>query len=606
MTQRPLVSYRSVAILTLLGALMIPTWESGLSAQGHTLVAPDGSVDWNRYYTAGETEQILRELHDLYPELTELYAIGKSFQGRPLWVMEVTAEITGPASEKPALYLDGGIHAGELTGSQVALYTLGQLLTRYGWDPEVNDLLEGYAFYIRPKFNPDGSDLALIQDQVLRSTVRPWDEDEDGTADEDPPEDLDGDGWITNIRVPDPEGEWYAHPRDPRVLVRLEGRGGGPEGGQPTSRQAPAGAQRYRLIREGVDNDGDGLMNEDGFGGIDMNRNFPRNWEPEHLQSGAGPFPLSEPETYATVKFIQEHPNITSIVHGHTSGGFVYRLPSASAPSLFPQNDLALIEHLGEPYTQTTGRPVEPSATHPTRHRYGTLITWGYWDQGVVGWVPEYSPGPESWVRDYDGNGSVDPLEEMRFNEDELGGRYFSPWTRYPHPQLGEVEVGGWHSKFWGQNPPPEYLEEECAAQLPWILYLVKQAPRLALEGPSVTPLGDGTFRIRAVLTNQGFLPTSLTGRGAVGRETAEGTLSFPIVRPPVLTLSLEGAALVQGSSRVKLGHLKGSGPFLPEVGVAAETVEWIVRPEQSPAYIQVVARSDKAGVVRSAWIELR
>lgn len=575
-----------------------------LSGQGHTLVGPDGEVDWNRYYSSGEMEQILREFHLLYPELTELYEIGKSFQGRPLWVMEVTAEITGPAMEKPALYLDGGIHSGEFTGSQVALFALGHLLTRYGWDPEVTDLLERYAFYVRPKFNPDGSDLALIQDQFLRSTVRPWDEDEDGVADEDPPEDLDGDGWITNIRIPDPEGSWYAHPREGRVLVRLGG--GQPGGANAQAPEVPAGVRRYSMIREGIDNDGDGLLNEDGFGGIDMNRNFPRNWEPEHLQPGAGPFPLSEPETYATVKFIEDHPNIASIVHGHTSGGFVYRLPSASAPSLFPPNDMALIEHLGGPYTETTGRPVRPSATHPTRHRYGTLITWAYWDQGVVGWVPEYSPGPEVWVRDYDGNGSVDPREEMRFNRDQLGGRYFSPWTPYQHPQLGEVEIGGWHAKYWGQNPPPEFLEEECAAQLPWIFYLIKQAPRLAMDGPTVTPMGDGTFRVRAVVTNEGFLPTSLTGRGAVGQENSDGTLSSPIVEPPVLHLELEGAELVEGISRVRLGHLRGTGDFLTDVGVAAETVEWIVRSREPTAYVQVTARSDKAGVVRSAWVEVR
>jgi hypothetical protein len=559
-------------------------------------------VDWNRYYSAGETEQILREFHHLYPELTELYSIGRSFEGRELWVMEVTAETTGPAAEKPAMYLDGGIHSGELTGSQVALYVLGQLLTRYGWDQEMTELLERYAFYVRPKFNPDGSDLALVHDQSLRSTVHPWDEDEDGEADEDPGEDLDGDGWITTMRVPDPEGGWYAHPDDDRVMVRI----GGSRGGGAPSAEIPEDVQRYRVTGEGIDNDGDGRVNEDGIGGIDMNRNFPRNWEREHLQGGAGPFPLSEPETYATVKFLDAHRNVVGIVHGHTSGGFVYRLPSASAPSLFPQDDLALIEHLGEPYTETTGRPVRPSATHPTDHRYGTLITFGYWDHGIVGWVPEYSPGPEAWARDYNRDGSFDPLEQMRFNDEELGGRYFSPWQPFQHPELGAVEVGGWHSKFWGQNPPAEFLEEECEAQLPWILYLIRQAPRLALDGPSVTALGDGRFRVRATLINEGFLPTSLTGRGAVGNETAAGLLRDPVVRPPVLTLGLQGAEIAEGRSRVQLGHLRGTGPFLTDVGMPSETVEWIVRAQEGTAYIQVVGRSDKAGVVRSAWVELR
>jgi hypothetical protein len=571
-------------------------------AQGHNLVGPDGAVDWNRYYSSAETEQILQEFHALYPGLTDLYSIGESLEGRKLWVMEVTSEMTGPASQKPAMYLDGGIHSGELTGSQVALYALGRLLTRYGWDPEVTDLLDRYAFYIRPKFNPDGSDLALLFDQSLRSTVRPWDDDEDGEKDEDPPEDLDGDGWITNMRTPDPEGGWYAHPRDERIMVSISGgRGGGGE-----AREVPEGATRYQVLGEGVDNDGDGRLNEDGIGGIDMNRNFPRNWERVHLQSGAGHFPLSEPETYATVKFIQAHPNITSIVHGHTSGGFVYRLPSASAPSLFPQDDLALIEHLGVPYTETTGRPVRPSATHPTQHRYGTLISWAYWDQGIVGWVPEYSPGPDAWVTDYNRDGEIDALEEMRFNERELGGRYFSPWKPFQHPELGQVEIGGWHRKFWGQNPPAEFLEEECEAQLPWIIYLTRQAPRLTVQGPTVTAMGDGRFRVRVLVGNEGFLPTSLTGRGAVGQERPDGTVRNPVVRPPFLQLGLEGAEVEEGALRVQLGHLTGTGPFLLDVGVPTETVEWIVRTQESPAYVQVTARSDKAGVVESAWVELR
>ena len=138
-------------------------------------------------------------------------------------------------------------------------------------------------------------------------------------------------------------------PDDPRLMVR---RPGGETGGT-----------YYRVVSEGIDNDGDGRMNEDGIGGIDMNRNFPRNWELEYLQPGAGPFPLSEPETYATIQFIDMHPNIMGIVHGHTSGGFVYRLPSSSDPSLFNKDDLALIETLGARYTETTGRRVQPSST---------------------------------------------------------------------------------------------------------------------------------------------------------------------------------------------------------------------------------------------------
>jgi hypothetical protein len=558
-------------------------------AQGAGLVGPDGEVDWNRFYTAAETNQILAELAALYPALTELYSVGESFRGQPLMMIEITNESTGPAEEKPALYVDGGIHAGELTGSSVATHLVGHLLNNYGTDTGITELLNTRVFYVRPKFNPDGADVALIHDQQLRSTTHPVDDDEDGVPDDDPPEDLDADGWITQMRIPDPDGVWVADPGDARILIQDQDR-------------ALAG-RRYSRVSEGLDNDGDGRINEDGIGGIDMNRNFPRNWERVHLQPGAGDYPLSEPEARAAVEFIDAHRNITGIIHGHTSGGFVYRLPSASAPSLFPRIDLALIEHLGEEYTRTTERPVIPSATHPTEHRYGTLISWGYWDHGIIGWVPEYSPGPSEWATDYDGDGTISEAEEHRFNDDVLGGRYFSDWTPYDHPTLGPVEIGGWHSKFWGQNPPPEFLEAETAKQLPWILYLAEQSPLVDVTEPTVTALGDGTFRVEATVSNRGYLPTSLTDRGVVGRERPDGTIDRQVVRAPSVTLTHPGLEIVEGRERTVIPHLAGSNPFLEAVTERERRVTWVVRSTGGERAVRVTVRSEKGGTVRSGWV---
>jgi hypothetical protein len=579
-------SVRTAAVLAVF-ASPVP-----LAAQGGGLVGPDGRVDWNRFYTAAETNQILAELHALYPHLTELYSVGASRGAQPLMVLEITNEATGPAAEKPALYVDGGIHAGEFTGSAVATHFIGYLLQGYGKDPRVTALLDRRAFYVRPKFNPDGSDLALLHDQFLRSTPAPMDEDEDGAADEDPPQDLDGDGWITQMRVPDPDGAWVLDPADDRILIRDPGR------------ERPG--RRFQVLREGLDDDGDGALDEDGIGGIDMNRNFPRNWEREHLQPGAGDFPLSEPETRAAVEFINAHRNITGIVHGHTSGGFMYRLPSAEAPSTFPEIDLRLIVHLGEEYTRTTGRPVRPSATHPTEHRYGTLLSWAYWDQGIVGWVPEFVPGPEAWVKDYDDDGGISEAESHRFNDEELGGRYFSPWKPFDHPQLGRVEIGGWHTKFWGQNPPPEFLEAETAQQMPFILYLAEQSPLLEVTGPRVTALGDGTWRVEATLSNAGYLPTTLTDRGAVGEARDDGGVRAPVVRPPWAVLETKGAEITDGTPRRAVGHLAGSNPYLQAVRDRSRTVSWIVRPTGPGASVRVVAGSDKGGVRRTGEVTLR
>lgn len=203
MIQRVLSAYVPAAACAALVAAPLFLGPLPLGAQGAGLVSPGGAVDWNRYYTSAETNQILAEYHALHPGLTELYSIGESLRGQPLMVMEITNEATGPAAEKPALYVDGGIHAGELTGSAVATHLVGVLLSGYGRDPRITRLLDTRGFYVRPKFNPDGADLALVEDQFLRSTTRPVDEDEDDRADEDPPEDLDGDGWITRMRVPD-------------------------------------------------------------------------------------------------------------------------------------------------------------------------------------------------------------------------------------------------------------------------------------------------------------------------------------------------------------------------------------------------------------------
>lgn len=565
------------------------------AAQYASLVDPAGAIDLDRYYTAAESDQILVEYAAMFPELVELHDIGRSYLGAPLRLATITNRATGPDHEKPALYVDGGIHAAELTGSSVATHLLSYLLTEYGTNPRVTRLLDEQVFYIRPKFNPDGSDLVLKEDQALRSSVHPVDNDADGVPDDDPAQDLDGDGWITQMRISDPEGPWYADPTDPRIMRRVE-----------AGTAIPEGARRFSTMTEGIDDDGDGRINEDGIGGLDMNRNFPRNWERQHLQPGAGEFPLSEPETYATVRFIQDHPNIIGIVHGHTSGGFVYRLPSASAPSLFPKDDLALIEHLGEEYTRDTGRPVRPSATHPTEHRYGTLMSWGYWDQGIIGWVPEFSPGPEMWVPDYDGDGEIEPEEEHRYNDEALDGRYFSDWTPFEHPTLGAVEIGGWHRKFWGQNPPAEHLSEETEIQLPWILYLAEQAPRIELGSYAIAEDDDGVFTIRVTVRNTGFLPTSLTGRGAVGAESpGGGPRRDQVVEPVHLILEVDGGEIVGGPARVNVGHIAGTGDFLPDFGPDRATAVWRVRPADGGASIRVHVVSDKAGTTRGPIVDI-
>ena len=557
--------------------------------RGATGPEDPSSPRWNKFHTSSEVNASLQAWGLEFPRLTEVYSIGNTIEGSPLMVIEITNEDTGPASDKPGYYYDGGIHSGELTGGEVALHFAWYLLSNYGNDERVTRLLDTRAIYIRPKFNPDGADLALTSAQTLRSTPRPYDQDFDGLLDEDPPNDLDSDAHITQMRAPDPDGSWYISPEDPRLMVRRPGAGGrGGRGAQAPP--PPEGTQFYSVMSEGIDDDNDGRMNEDGVGGIDMNRNFPRNWGMEFEQGGAGPYPLSEPETAATIAFMNSHRNITGIFHGHTSGGFAYRLPSTIAWDTFPVSDQELILEQAAMYEETTEQPARASYTNPEVHRHGTLISWGYWDFGVVGFVPEFWGGMGI---DYDEDGTISQLERLRYHDEELENTYFTDWAPYDHPELGAVEIGGWHSKFVNQNPPTELLQRELELYVPWMLWLAEIAPQVEITDFGVVDVDgvENAFGVRVEVENVGYLPTNLTQRA----------LDAEIAVPVRAIAELTDAEFVEGNGRIDIGHLKGrrdgGGPGSPTSSVGSAL--FVVRATGDNPEVRVTVVSERGGTVR-------
>lgn len=543
------------------------------SAQAAGQAESPANPNWAKFHSTADAHALLDGWAAAYPGLTELYSIGETLEGTPLMVLEITNEATGPAADKPAYYYDGNIHAGELTGAEVALHFAHYVLSRYGSDPRITRLLNTRALYVRPKFNPDGADIALTTTQNLRSTPRPYDQDLDGLLDEDPGNDLNGDGHITQMRVPNPAGLWKISPDDSRVMVR---RDDGDHDGQ-----------FFDLYSEGIDDDGDGAFNEDGVGGIDMNRNFPRNWGLESEQSGAGPFPLSEPETRATIEFLNAHRNVTGVFHGHTSGGFLFRLPSTTAWDDFGMADQNLILELSAKYEETTGQRAIPSYTNPRVHRHGTLISWSYWDFGVVGFVPEFWGG---FGRDYDGDGRVSESERFRWNDEELSGEGFAAWSTYEHPALGPVEIGGWRRKFTGQNPPPHLLPDEVRLYVPWMLWLAEISPRVEVLSTDVEWAGD-VARVSIVVGNTGYLPTNITQRA----------LDVEVAVPVRVLADVRDAELVVGEPRTTLGHLAGSRGAGGPQGTAAtrRMLVYAVRPTGSNPSIQVEVHAEKGGITR-------
>ena len=174
-------------------------------------------TQFDAYLRYEELTRTLRSLAEEYPDLCRVWSIGKSYGGREIWLAELTNSGTGPADAKPAFWVDGNTHAGEVTGSMAALYLIEHLLENYGSDDLPTRLLDEQAFYILPRLSPDGAERYLTTPHTLRATPHPWPEPEEEPGLQ--PEDVDGDGNIVQMRVEDANGEWRLSDEDPRLMV---------------------------------------------------------------------------------------------------------------------------------------------------------------------------------------------------------------------------------------------------------------------------------------------------------------------------------------------------------------------------------------------------
>ena len=166
------------------------------------------TVRFDQFYRYDSLTQILQAYAAEFPHLVALESLGQSYEGREIWLLRVTCFATGPDPEKPALWVDGNIHSVELAGSSACLYLLQTLIQGYGVHADITRALETRTFYICPRLNPDGAEWALAdQPRFIRSSTRPYPYDEEqliGLR----REDIDGDGQILSMRIPDPNGAW--------------------------------------------------------------------------------------------------------------------------------------------------------------------------------------------------------------------------------------------------------------------------------------------------------------------------------------------------------------------------------------------------------------
>jgi murein tripeptide amidase MpaA len=569
--------------------------------------SPLPNFPFDRYLRYDELTSLLHALADARPELVRVESIGKSYEGRDIWCATVTHFATGPDNEKPAFYADGNIHATEVSPTTACTYLLHKLAAEYGKDETITRALDTRAFYIIPRVNPDGAEVFLSDaPRYLRSSTRPY------PFDEEPieglkREDVNGDGLVLQMRVPDPAGAWKKHPDDPRILIRRDA--------------TEEGGEYFRLLPEGriTSYDGVTFTMQRTKEGLDLNRNFPAHWRPEHEQYGAGPYPTSEPEARALVAFITGHKNICGAVTFHTFSGVNLRPYGTQADETFPAEDLWTYQKIGKKGTEITGYPAvsvfHDFKYHPKEVITGVFDDWCYDHLGIFAWTTEiWSPQRQAgitegfdketkpgsfrfttWGRDHD---PEDDVKMVRWADEKLEGKAYYDWKPFDHPDLGPVELGGWDILYSHRNPPPPFLEPEIAPFADWIVWQALISPLLRIHTAEATPLGDGSYRVRLVVENTGWLPSYV----------AKKALERKAVRPVVAEILLpEGATLVTGKSREELSHLEGRAYKSPgNTGYAADVtddrakVEWVIR-APSGGTVELLARHERAGTVRAA-----
>jgi len=550
---------------------------------------------FNKFYRYNELTRLLKAYASEYPNLIRLESIGKSHEGREVWLITATNFKSGPDVEKPAFWVDGNIHASEVTASACALYLIHSLVTRNKKDAAITEALNTRTFYIVPRVNPDGAEWALAdRPKVIRSGTRPYPFGEDPIEGLVANEDINGDGKLLAMRILDQNGGWKPCPDDPRLMIRRD--------------PVESDGKYYRLLPEGLIENFDGVTIQPAKGkyGLDFNRNFPAAWRPEADQHGAGPFPTSESETRSLVEFVVAHPNITGTISLHTMSGVLLRPYDDRSDDEFPSEDLWTFKAIGDKGTAITGYPnvstFHDFKYHPKEITTGGFDTWAYDQRGVFSWTIEFwSPMRQAgiekfkfieWFRDHP---LEDDLKLMKWNDEVLKGKGFIPWKPFNHPQLGRVEIGGWDWLHMWTNPPLEFLEKEIAPIPDWIVWHALISPRLVLHSADVFPAGKDTYRVRLVVQNTGWLPSYVTKKA----------LEKKVTRGLIAEIALPRSATLQaGKLREELGQLEGRAYFSAfaddNEGMTNDRlkVEWVIHAPKGGT-VKLSARHERAGVVR-------
>ncbi|MEA2432790.1 MAG: hypothetical protein QOG54_247 [Actinomycetota bacterium] len=306
--------------------------EIAYAKEPHPLIHMPGP-DYSDYRRLPDYNNEMQDLAKKHSDLVEVFEMKRpTLEGRPVYGIEVSANVKNHDDGKPIFYIDGVHHAREWPASEYTMIFAHYLVDGFGKDPKITSLLKRERVIFVPIVNVDGFDYSRESVLSLTQQLR------DGT---------DETGAVNGF-----EGYWRKNRRS------------------PTGVTIP-GVQR----------------NPEAWG-VDPNRNYSYLWGDNqggssgdvYDQTYRGEAPFSEPETQ-NVRDIILSRNVTTVLTNHTFQGSVLRAGGGESP------EDGMLESIGDRLAKVLGYNNAPTVGYPTT---GTTDDWAYAVMGAIGFTIEH------------------------------------------------------------------------------------------------------------------------------------------------------------------------------------------------------------------------
>ena len=486
-----------------------------------------------------EITRRIKALKDKYADKVQVKSLGKTDTGKDIWVITLGK---GETARHPAIAIVGGVDGRHLLGVEMAMGLAERLLAQ----PAIDAILAANTYYIFPDVQPDATEQYFAPLRYERTVnARNTDNDRDGVKNEDPYEDLNKDGMITKMRVESPKGTHIESPKDPRVLVLAD--------------PAKGETGKYLVLSEGIDNDKDGLFNEDGEGGVNFNRNFTYGYK--NFGAETGEHAVSEKESMAVADFLYDAFNVHTVLsfglHNNLSEATKVYMTSNTGVRQEQENadDSKIYAYMNSLYTKAVPDMAKTTALPPEG---GEFYTWAYQHYGRYSFVtPAWWPTGDEKDKEM-----TDNMELLFLKWAEKNGieDVFIPWSAIRHPDFPDnnVEVGG-VKPFIMYNPPFSMVSQIVDNHVAFLCRLTETAPRCMIAELKKEALDKDIFRVTLTVKNSGVMPTV----------NQIGERSYYLKYVTIQLKPSSGQNLIQGNPKVTRPVLKG--------GETAEFT-WLVR----------------------------